>query len=523
MSDGLLIMEDTLAVDLNDLILGDSFEERVASSSSILSASENSSLSSPDEVLNDLPNLIANFLDECSFVLPHLEPTVIQSFVLSKWDHILGPRAVHVWMLDSTEEPVMVGDVPLPSRSSVIDAVHYVVDHSLNASDAGETVHGNKSALYVVPRDNLVSFAVCFRVGDRRGANHVAYSLSVIVESKWLQFVCDIQPILQTALQIQAAKLRVYFTRDVPSDSTSQDWISATSVCLVDMCVMLSALQSNPLDKFIPITSSLGEDNESGSGNVMNLMADKRFFERALTGHLQTGGRSLVLGSNEKVVASMLGILSLFLTREERVASSGPTGSRKYFPLLHMQGYLVDLVGINYITAASLMESPSPITIIDMNKSQVRQTALKHHHAKLHHLSVKNTLMSLRDPQLRMPQFSETILHQVREESPLVIGLVKEILKVPPALWEYVIGLFMRELNWRAYALIQIVEDETNWIAQDIDVGSAKQPMHKYLQSLVTGVSPSTPQEADFLIILAMADKLSPGIFNYVMNKKIPL
>jgi hypothetical protein len=63
--------------------------------------------------------------------------------------------------------------------------------------------------------------------------------------------------------------------------------------------------------------------HSSDSGNVMNLMADKRFFERALTAHLQTGGKSLVVGSHEKTVSSMLGILSLFLTEEEKSASAG--------------------------------------------------------------------------------------------------------------------------------------------------------------------------------------------------------
>jgi hypothetical protein len=85
-----------------------------------------------------------------------------------------------VWLLENPEEPALEKDggedaalspgSAVPPRSAVIEAVHYVVDHSLNAADAGEPAAGAvggggaKCALFVVPRDNLVSFAVCFHV-----------------------------------------------------------------------------------------------------------------------------------------------------------------------------------------------------------------------------------------------------------------------------------------------------------------------------------------------------------------------
>jgi hypothetical protein len=45
--------------------------------------------------------------------------------------------------------------------------------------------------------------------------------------------------------------------------------------------------------------------------------------------------------------------------------------------------------------------------------------------------------------------------------------------------------------------------------------------MYKYLQSLVSGGS--SAEDGDFLIILAAAEKISSGIYNYVMTKKIAL
>jgi hypothetical protein len=74
---------------------------------------------------------------------------------------------------------------------------------------------------------------------------------------------------------------------------------------------------------------------------------------------------------------------------------------------MHLQGYMVDPSGVNFISANALLESPAPLSIIDMNRSQVRQTALRHVHSRLHLVALKSSLMALRDSQARAAPVSE--------------------------------------------------------------------------------------------------------------------
>jgi hypothetical protein len=78
-------------------------------------------------------------------------------------------------------------------------------------------------------------------------SNHVAYSLSLVADSRWLDFIVSVQPLVQEALQIQAAKFRVYFcqgTAPTGAAAQSPDWVSAASDSFADVCEMLSSLRS---------------------------------------------------------------------------------------------------------------------------------------------------------------------------------------------------------------------------------------------------------------------------------------
>ena len=81
-------------------------------------------------------------------------------------------------------------------------------------------------------------------------------------------------------------------------------------------------------------------------------------------------------------------------------------------------------------------------------------------HARLHLSGMRQQVIAL-DTGFRNPHTTlEPVLHSVREPSPMVVSLVKDLLKVPPTHWDSLIELFRKQLSYRAYTLVRAIEDE---------------------------------------------------------------
>ncbi|XP_046984554.1 uncharacterized protein LOC124554908 isoform X2 [Schistocerca americana] len=146
----------------------------------------------------------ANASFSSSFVLPSAEEHLISVIVLSRWDDIMGPQTVHVWMEHAEKSTCNI---------DMIRAIRYVTNHTV--SQAAETsAMGPK--IFVVSDLHIIAQSLTFGVRVHRGQRRLPHSISVLVSlsqySSFLELRCLChQWLIRTAARLQTQLQFIYF------------------------------------------------------------------------------------------------------------------------------------------------------------------------------------------------------------------------------------------------------------------------------------------------------------------------
>ncbi|KAG2225946.1 hypothetical protein INT45_006642 [Circinella minor] len=239
---------------------------------------------------------------------------------------------------------------------------------------------------------------------------------------------------------------------------------------------------------------------------------DPPFFGRVVTSHLQTFASSVLVGNSLTTMNMMINTLSLFLSPEERNRSSHARKNLKYMADLYLQGLLIqDMENIQFKLDMAVLDSNIPTTIVDMSKLTVKQTPLFPQYRKLQKdyrnwvkVQLEDDLIKYLQPPserstssgITYPEWKKqpSVFHKMDSIAPMIKSLLDEIRIIPTRLREAYVRQWRRWLVRRAIAFIQFSKNEG---FGNIDKLKNALQLHDH---------------NDFLIVLAQAEKLKPGL-----------
>ncbi|XP_033609578.1 guanine nucleotide exchange C9orf72 homolog isoform X2 [Cryptotermes secundus] len=407
-----------------------------------------------------------------SYILPSEEDNIVSAVVLSKWDDIMGPQTVHVWLKDDADVRSLDSKSTLGQHTirnmCLAKSVKYVTVHTVNCTGLNSVLSANygsasgdlgqrSSGLFIVPELDLIAQSVVFQLQDHKLS--VPYSLALTVSYQHYSYFLHLRQLCQHWLQRMAARLSAILMKCLSSNSKFEvsDQINGW---MMDVCSMMQSLKSHGLATATHIQSYHVLSNP--------------VLERVITSHLQTFGCTVVMGTSSEDINS---------------------------------GLLLNEFGCRELCSIELASNPYPVTAVDLTRgaqaAAVKQTPLRHHRWQVtwweyHLLSEEGKAEGPRHP------VHESMLHPVKEGASLVCSLLKDLRHLPPGLWLTYIQLFKQKLHSLAFNLLSLV----CWIRN----GSDKPGHCRYLAQAL-GL-----EEGDLLIVLAVAEKLQPGVYAFVMD-----
>ncbi|KAK3924322.1 Guanine nucleotide exchange C9orf72-like protein [Frankliniella fusca] len=448
----------------------------------------------------------------CSHVLPNDDDSTVCAMVLSRWDDIMGPRTIRVWLPESVSEEESGPETePLKfttpksvkaacqfscshqmsskyNKILLMKAIKYVTSHTVNYTcvTGTSTPEQSNSALFIVPDLDMVAQSLMFHV-PLSGSS--PYSLALLVKySKYSRFL-PLRNLCQhwlERLSIRMAEFLLSVSKvhgidgiEIPSSSMVDTW-------MVEMSHMLMSLEVNGLGDHCALQSYL---SPTTLGNPL--------IERAVTSHLQTSGCTIVMGNNSSEINSMISFLALFLDKEAQSCSRLVFPGQKYtFQIgLFLQGLLLDEFGCRDLSYEELLDNPLPVTWVDLSKSNGAATAIR-----------QGLPIHLHQKKVDHP---ENVMKVFKGESSIVHGLIQDLKRLPPYQWSGVVALFNQQLYKLALALLSVIH--WNGVPSD-HLKSYDNPTIRHLRSTLNIDEPT------FLIVLAKAEKIRPGAYQLVME-----
>ncbi|GLH11653.1 Uncharacterized protein GBIM_16399 [Gryllus bimaculatus] len=450
----------------------------------------------------------------CSHILPTVDGNIIFAVILSRWDDIMGPQTVHAWL---EENPVARGllntEVNSPSSSYVdtlpesksgvhvtsnhklveqnvyiMKAVKYVTSHTVNytgicLNSSASLLYEQESNLFVVPDLELVAQSLVFHA--RSLDTTVPFSLSVLVGYQHYEYFLHLRRLCHQWLRRMAERLHEPLVKCM-STSTGFTSISVTRL-------------NNWVLEFWHTIFSLGK---CGLGNSLLAcgadMLNHPLLERALTSHLQTFGCTVIMGTSSSDINALISFLALFLDSDEKFCSRLvlPTMKYSYHVGLFVQGLLLDEFGCRELCSVDLAASPYLVTAVDLTKgvnaNAVRQTSPQN--------------LNRSGDGFGKTQLHRSILYPVKESASLIKSLLKDMQHIPPSSWQHFIGIFKKKINSLAYMLLSFMHQSV------MEYRGGSLQLERYLMKNMNLL------ESDFLIVLAAAEKLKPGIYDHVMD-----
>jgi hypothetical protein len=255
---------------------------------------------------------------------------------------------------------------------------------------------------------------------------------------------------------------------------------------------------------------------------------EMEFLSKVVTSHLQTFGCTVVLGTSETDVNSWIATLGVWLTERERAQSCFAVSGRPYVPGVLLQGLVVSADSNRQtmlLDGEQLLYSLLPTTIVDLVHRTVLQTRLLHEYIIMRRewrksrigetLRVnKSSSKSTTDVQHGSGEVKrghddptvKSLLVPVRQASPLITHALHDTFALPT-----------RTLRFAClrHALVQLIHRASTLLhytcalrAQDnggvFDYRNAQQHLCRDLELVTTDC---------FYVVLALAEKLSPGIY----------
>ncbi|XP_069694227.1 guanine nucleotide exchange factor C9orf72 homolog isoform X2 [Periplaneta americana] len=445
-----------------------------------------------------------------SYILPSVEENIISAIVLSKWDDIIGPQTVHVWLQDNADiKSTSIRSIPYRTalNSCLAKAVKYVTGHTVNYSGLSSvfspsyadsaTIPGERNnSVFVVPELDLIAQSLVFQLQNHEV--NTPFSLALMVSYQHYNYFLHLRQLCRHWLQRMAARLHVILLKCLTSNSTfeASDQVNGW---MLNVCYMMLSLKSCGL---VP------------TPRVHHHVLNHPLLERILTSHLQTFGCTVIMGTSSEDIDSLILFLALFLDTDELHCSRFvlPPGNCSFHAGLFLQGLLLNEFGCRELCSIELAASPYPVTAVDLTRgvqaSAVKQTPLHHLHlARRWQMAQREHRQLCKEGDIEEPghPLHESVLYPVKEGANLVCSLLEHMRHLSPGVWLTYIGLFRQKLDSLAFSLLNLVcwmrndcERPNNWkqLAQALDL-----------------------EEADLLIVLAVAEKLQPGVYACVMTE----
>lgn len=333
-------------------------------------------------------------------------------------------------------------------------------------------------------------FTAALWVSQSRMAENSIFSLSLIMNIKHAQEYLPLHAVCEDRMNFFVKRLQAHLQVQT-ADSALKDLSPS----------MLQALENLNNARKAVITEV---DIEFTAFGDRFKKFDEAFLAKVITSHLQTCSCTIVIGSNVEDINAIILALALFMPGNDkqrcRLSTDEPD---KYNPELLLQG--LKMLPHETWQEDEVIQNKLPTTIIDLNKSpySVSRTCLYNQYKRLRNdyldseivrLNQKNSAAALK-PTIGM-------FKSLKESSPMVRVLVSEILKLRPAyLQEAYANHFQRLLTRKAITLIKYLESEN--LHPSFDRESLQRNIKLDLNLA----------DNDFLIIVAVAERLKPGIF----------
>lgn len=475
---------------------------------------DNSDFSDTYSADHDYPSVDMHNVSICSHVLP-IEDSVVSALVLSRWDDIMGPRTIRVWLPENqpgSEGSLDVEPITYTTPRSVkaacqfscmhhmstkynknllMKAIKYVTSHTVNYTcvTGTSTPEESSSAIFVVPDLDMVAQSLMFHV-PLSGSS--PYSLALLVRYSHYSNFLPLRRLCLHWLERLTVRLADFLLSvsdvdgmegvEIPPSTMVDSW-------MVELCSMLTSLQVNGLGELNALQSYL---SPTTLGNPV--------LERAVTSHLQTLGCTIVMGNISSEINFMIAFLALFLDEEARCCSRLVHSGQKYtFQIgLYVQGLLLDEFGCRDLSSEELQDNPLPITWVDLSKSSGVATSVRQG-------------LPLHQHQSKAPP-TESTMRIFKGESSLVRTLLHDLRQLPPRQWSGVVEIFMLQIQKLALSLLSVVHWNGVPSAPEGSKTAVDNPTVRHLRANLN------IDDATFFIVLAHADRLRPGAYRLVME-----
>jgi len=171
-----------------------------------------------------------------SYILPSEEDSIVSAVVLSKWDDIIGPQTVHVWLKDEANLKILsTEDTPGHSvirNVCLAKSVKYVTVHTVNCTGlnpalspcyGSDTINpGQKnSGIFIVPEIDLVAQFVVFQLQDHQ--MNILHSLAILVSYQHYSYFLHLRQLCWHWLQRMAARLHVILLKVIEGSMSLLD------------------------------------------------------------------------------------------------------------------------------------------------------------------------------------------------------------------------------------------------------------------------------------------------------------
>ncbi|CAO3617746.1 unnamed protein product [Cunninghamella blakesleeana] len=391
---------------------------------------------------NDTSNLTELF-DSCFF----------SAILLIQWSNVVGPKVTKVWSGE-------------PMDSSLLTTIARQV---LNG-EMGRALSKIEPKWLVLHRQGLVCTAFLYQ----DPCSSSLCGLVMVVPVRYLRNFSQYFNVLSQRVPRQLIdvlmKLRKNYRKHNVSWSTALDYFA--NIHLFGLVKSIMNLESVSLPtEWIKISHTLLSKD-------CKPIVDTEFLIKIITSHLQTYGSTVLIGKNLTSMNIVINTLALFLSPEEKSRSSHARKNHKYMPDLFLQGLLLqDLENAKTRLEIEVLESPTPTTIVDLDKLQIKQTVLQPAYRRLKYQWHDTFLNKLEEdfshfittgshmkPYGEINQKRFATFQKTEVIAPMVQKLVQETFALPNKIRESYIRQWQRGLIKRAISLVKFIQDETSAI-----------------------------------------------------------
>jgi len=412
--------------------------------------------------------------------------------MLCLWDNIFGPRSEQVWAPPSDSRSLHEELLEFCCRHILCDEIDVsasMENFETELKSAGpdpSSFPPHTVKFHVLGEFDVVVCSVVFTARFQDSATK--WGLCLFVRRSMLERYLTFHTVAQDHF-VHLATMCQYMLNFYPVDTTVQ----AMTKQLEPFLDNLNAVCKSQLPPLVMGKTYFAFNKPSP--------ASFEFLTKAVSSHLQTHGSSVVIGADVEAVDTMIETLSLFLSADDRLKSSYTRVGEPYAPDLLLQGLLKP----EKVSEVDVIQSLLPTTVIDLVTKQITRTHPYHVHKVLRKEYQKVELRKLSNKSDTRGSWASqvSIFTPVKESSPFVENMLNEVFRLPCDLREGIVLQSRRLLVRKAVLLIKYVDarKEHQTTLHNSEIKKLRADLH-------------VAHESDFGIVLAIAERYSPGIYS---------